>query len=89
MEDVALVRKLKRAGKLVVVDETVTTGARHWIRLGALGTTLLNWSMVSLYLLGVPAAKLAPMYWRLRAPRRPPATDALATSDAGAPQSKS
>ena len=69
MEDVALVRKLKRLGKLVRVNETVTTGARHWQQLGSVRTTLLNWSMVTLYLLGVPAARLEPYYRRLRATR--------------------
>ena len=66
MEDVALVRKLNRLGNLVLVDETVTTGARHWQHLGPLGTTLLNWSMMSLFLLGVPAERLEPLYRRLR-----------------------
>ena len=69
MEDVALVRKLKRLGKLVCVNETVTTGARHWQQLGSVRTTLLNWSMVTLYLLGVPAERLEPYYRRLRATR--------------------
>jgi len=69
MEDVALVRKLKRLGKLVRVNETVTTGARHWQQLGAVRTTLLNWSMVTLYLLGVPAQRLEPYYRRLRSTR--------------------
>ena len=66
MEDVALVRKLKRLGKLVCVDETVTTGARHWKPLGPVRTTLLNWLMVTLYLLGVPAERLEPYYRRWR-----------------------
>lgn len=66
MEDVGLVRKLKRAGRLVLVDDTVTTGARHWSRLGLVGTTLLNWTMVTLFLLGVPAERLEPIYRRLR-----------------------
>ena len=69
MEDVALVRKLKRLGNLVRVNETVTTGARHWQQLGSVRTTLLNWSMVTLYLLGVPAERLEPYYRRLRATR--------------------
>ncbi|GMR22590.1 MAG: TIGR04283 family arsenosugar biosynthesis glycosyltransferase [Acidobacteriota bacterium] len=69
MEDVALVRKLKRLGKLVRVDETVTTGARHWQQLGSVRTTLLNWSMVTLYLLGVPAERLEPYYRRWRTTR--------------------
>ena len=69
MEDVALVRKLKRLGTLVCLDETVTTGARHWKQLGPARTTLLNWSMVTLYLFGVPAKKLEPYYRRLRSTR--------------------
>lgn len=70
MEDVAFVRSLKRRGKLVCLSETVTTGARHWERLGPVTTTLLNWTMVTLYLLGVPPDKLAPYYRRWRQPRK-------------------
>lgn len=66
MEDVALVRKLKRRGTLVVADGTVTTGDRHWKQLGPAGTTLLNWSMVWLFMLGVSAERLEPIYRRLR-----------------------
>lgn len=66
MEDVAFVRSIKRRGRIVRLHETVTTGARHWQRLGPVSTTLLNWSMVSLYLMGVPAERLEPHYrhWR-------------------------
>jgi rSAM/selenodomain-associated transferase 2 len=90
MEDVALVRKLKRAGKLVLVDETVTTGARHWSRLGPAGTTLLNWSMVILYLLGVPAEELEPVYRRLRVDPESahPAKRIVSASDGGASRTK-
>jgi rSAM/selenodomain-associated transferase 2 len=66
LEDVELVRRLRRLGRLVQVDETVTTGSRHWEPLGALGTTLLNWSMVALYLMGVSPSRLAPVYRRCR-----------------------
>ncbi len=66
MEDVAFVRALKRRGKIVCLRETVTTGVRHWQRLGPVSTTILNWSMVTLYLLGVPAERLEPHYRRWR-----------------------
>jgi hypothetical protein len=66
MEDVELVRRLRRRGRLVAVDATVTTGTRHWEALGPLTTTLLNWVTASLYLAGVPPARLSPMYHRLR-----------------------
>ena len=66
MEDVALVRALRRMGKLVQLNVPITTGRRHWQKLGPLATTLLNWSMVSLYTIGVPAGTLAPCYHKLR-----------------------
>ena len=66
MEDVALVRELGRIGKLVRLNAPITTGRRHWQNLGPFATTLLNWSMVSLYTIGVPAETLAPYYRKLR-----------------------
>ncbi len=66
MEDVAIVRELGKMGKLVQLNAPITTGRRHWQKLGPLATTLLNWSMVSLYKIGVPAETLAPYYRKLR-----------------------
>jgi rSAM/selenodomain-associated transferase 2 len=66
MEDVELVRRLRRHGRLVAVDETVITGTRHWDALGPILTTLLNWVTVSLYFGGVSPARLSPLYHRLR-----------------------
>ncbi|HSF15711.1 MAG TPA: TIGR04283 family arsenosugar biosynthesis glycosyltransferase [Vicinamibacteria bacterium] len=65
LEDLAMVRELKRCGRLVALDAPIVTGTRHWDRLGPLPTTLLNWSMVSLYLAGVSPEKLEPVYRRL------------------------
>jgi rSAM/selenodomain-associated transferase 2 len=75
LEDVQLVRRLRRLGRLVQVEETVTTGSRHWEPLGALGTTVLNWSMVALYFAGVSPERLAPTYqkWRSHRSRARPA----------------
>jgi rSAM/selenodomain-associated transferase 2 len=66
MEDVILVRRLRRMGKLTCVKETVKTGSRHWQQLGPVLTTLLNWVAVALFFLGVSPARLAPVYYRLR-----------------------
>ena len=66
MEDVVLVRRLRRRGKLAAVDETATTSTRHWQHLGPLLTTFLNWLTVGLFFLGVSPARLAPWYHRLR-----------------------
>lgn len=66
MEDVELVRKLRRRGDLVCLRETVTTEPRHWEALGPLFTTLLNWVTISLFFAGASPARLAPFYHRLR-----------------------
>jgi rSAM/selenodomain-associated transferase 2 len=66
MEDVILVRRLRRMGKLTCVKHTVTTGPRHWQHLGPFLTTLLNWTTVGLFFLGVSPSRLAPIYHRLR-----------------------
>lgn len=71
MEDVALVKRLKRLGRLTPVDVTITTSSRHWEQLGTMGTSMLNWTAVLLYQAGVPPERLAPMYHRLRHRARP------------------
>jgi rSAM/selenodomain-associated transferase 2 len=71
MEDVELVRKLRRRGSLVCLRETVTTEARHWDALGPFATTLVNWAAISLYFLGVSPTRLALFYRRWRKAKRP------------------
>jgi rSAM/selenodomain-associated transferase 2 len=66
LEDVSLIRMLRRKGRLVALDATLSTGDRHWRDLGILRTTLLDWAMVSLYFLGVSPETLAAPYSRLR-----------------------
>ncbi len=85
MEDVALVRALKREGRLVQAETTITTAPRHWEHLGALLTTAVNWATMSLYLLGIPAETLAPAYRRLRgngSALRPPKPAVVAADEA-------
>jgi rSAM/selenodomain-associated transferase 2 len=66
LEDVVLIRKLRRLGSLRQLDVAVTTGSRHWEDLGVLRTTLLNWAMVVAYFSGVSPGTLEPYYRRLR-----------------------
>jgi len=66
MEDVDLVLRLRRRGRLVCLPETVTTSPRHWESRGPTLTTLLNWLALLLFLAGVPAERVAPFYWRVR-----------------------
>ena len=67
LEDIALIRMLRRKGRLRRLPVTVSTGDRHWRALGILRTTLLDWAMVGLYCAGVPPSTLAPRYFRRRA----------------------
>ncbi|HEY7820203.1 MAG TPA: TIGR04283 family arsenosugar biosynthesis glycosyltransferase [Vicinamibacteria bacterium] len=67
LEDVALIRMVRRKGRLRQLPVAVSTGDRHWRELGILRTTLLDWTMVGLYCAGVSPSTLAPQYFRRRA----------------------
>lgn len=63
MEDVALMRRIKRAGgRIGFIPEPVITSARRWEKEGILYTTLRNWLLLGAYFLGVPPEKLAKYY---------------------------
>jgi len=62
MEDVALSRALKRAGRIACLGEAVTTSARRWQRHGVARTVLLMWALRAAYYAGVPPARLARIY---------------------------
>jgi rSAM/selenodomain-associated transferase 2 len=63
MEDVALARKLRKAGyAFTLLPDRVSTSARRWQRHGIVGATLSNWWFLCRYLLGIDPAKLAKQY---------------------------
>jgi rSAM/selenodomain-associated transferase 2 len=63
MEDVALMRKIKRArGRICFIPEPVLTSARRWEQEGILFTTLRNWLLLIAYTLGVAPDRLAKYY---------------------------
>jgi len=62
MEDYELVRRLRRRGPVVTLNEAAITSARRWQRLGAVRTTLRNLAMVALFRAGVPPERLARFY---------------------------
>lgn len=63
MEDVELMRRLKKiTGKIAFIDSPVKTSARRWEQHGLVRTTLRNWLLVTLYLLGVSTATLQRFY---------------------------
>ncbi len=71
MEDVYCVKKLRKLGRIVLVDASVSTSARRWAGESILRTTLRNWLLVSLYFVGISPAKLHKRYYQNRtvAPR--------------------
>ncbi len=64
MEDVDFIRRLGRRGRLVLLDGEAVSSARRWEREGALYGTLRNWTLMTLYLLGVSPVTLAGFYRR-------------------------
>ncbi|MBI3399577.1 MAG: TIGR04283 family arsenosugar biosynthesis glycosyltransferase [Deltaproteobacteria bacterium] len=63
MEDVDLIARLKKQGKVVLLDAKVITSSRQWERKGVLRTTLRNWMFLSLYYLGVSPERLYKKYY--------------------------
>lgn len=65
MEDVDLMRRLKKAGhKICIIPRRVQTSPRRWESEGVLFCTVRNWTLMSLYLLGVKPEKLWKFYYR-------------------------
>jgi rSAM/selenodomain-associated transferase 2 len=62
MEDVAFVRRLRRAGPLAFLPVRAFTSARRWERHGLVGATLRNWWLLLLYALGQTPERLARRY---------------------------
>lgn len=66
LEDVALIRQLKKYGKIRLAPSAVTTSARRWRKLGLLKTTLLNQLILTGYLLNIDPEQLARLYYKSR-----------------------
>lgn len=62
MEDLDLVRHLRRRGAIALVPAPAVTSARRWLRLGVIRTTLINQLMLAGRALGIPLARLAAFY---------------------------
>jgi rSAM/selenodomain-associated transferase 2 len=66
MEDIDFSRRLKAAGHMAALRETVTTSFRRWERRGPLKTILLMWGLRFLYWLGVSPFRLSDWYAAVR-----------------------
>ncbi len=64
MEDVDFIRRLRRRGRLALLEGEAVSSARRWESDGPLYGTLRNWTLMVLYLLGVSPVILADFYRR-------------------------
>lgn len=62
MEDIALSKRLKRAGRPACIHTPLVTSSRRWEQHGIVRTIILMWRLRLAYFLGVPAQQLAPRY---------------------------
>jgi hypothetical protein len=62
LEDLDLIRRMKRRGEIVVLPLEATTSARRYLEEGIGRTVALNWLIWALYFAGVPAERLARLY---------------------------
>ena len=64
LEDLELVRRVRRRGRVITVGEPAVTSGRRWQQLGVLRTTLINQRIIIGYHLGWPIHRLAAAYSR-------------------------
>ena len=74
MEDFAMIRRLRRLGRISIAPSHVTTSARRWLAGGVWRTTLLNQVCVAAWLAGVSGRRIS--RWRGAASQSAPTTPA-------------
>jgi hypothetical protein len=63
MEDVEIMRRIKERGDCIsILPEAVVTSARRQEKEGVVYCTLRNWTIVTLYFLGMPPERLVHFY---------------------------
>lgn len=66
LEDLDFALRLRRTGRLALIEDMVTTGARRFRAQGVLRTVATNWLIWLLFLLGVSPHRLARLYRHIR-----------------------
>lgn len=63
MEDVDIMQRIKKRGDVIeIIDKRVQTNPRRWEKEGMVFSTLRNWILMMLYLMGVSPHKLGRYY---------------------------
>jgi rSAM/selenodomain-associated transferase 2 len=66
MEDLLLMKRLKRIGKVVLLNATIHVSPRRWQKAGIVRQTLKNWTLIALVQCGVSPDRLARFYHPVR-----------------------
>ena len=64
MEDYEFIRRLRQKGQIVILNESVKTSPRRWLRFGILKTWLINQIIIVAYHLGISPQRLSCWYRR-------------------------
>lgn len=64
LEDVDLIRRVRRKGRIANVREPVLISARRWEKIGVWRSTWVNLCMIAGYYAGISPARLARFYYR-------------------------
>ena len=86
MEDMEFSRRLRAAGRVVVLDPPVRTSPRRHLQEGAWKTSIQNGLFILLYKLGVSPVRLHRWYYRGGRSGEPAATPAASSRPAALPQ---
>ncbi|HHD56107.1 MAG TPA: hypothetical protein ENK89_00310 [Desulfobulbaceae bacterium] len=62
LEEIPLLRHLRRLGRIGLAPAAVSTSARRWQRLGIVRTTLINQLMLAGMMAGISPRRLAGLY---------------------------
>ena len=62
MEDLFLMKRLKRMGRIALVDARLHVSPRRWQQQGVIRQTLKNWWLITLAQCGVSPNRLAGFY---------------------------
>ena len=66
MEDLFLMKRLKKRGRVVLLKDRLTVSARRWQKKGVVRQTLRNWGLIFLAQIGVSPNRLARFYPNVR-----------------------
>ena len=66
MEELVLLSRLKKKGRILTASAPATTSARRWQRHGIVRTTLINQLMLAGWAMGIAPERLARWYYRPR-----------------------